>query len=437
VRRWNLSHYAISSCVTAALLGGCGGSQQPIGAPGAFTRSSTSYSYKVLLRFGSAPRRRSRGRRPAGGLLNVGGTFYGTTLGGSRFNEGTVFSMSPAGSDKILYRFLGGSQPEHPNAPLIDVGDKLYGTSTFGGGGCFNTYDAGCGTVFRVTMAGYEEVLHHFTGGCRSCDDGANPYSGLIDVNGTLYGTTSGGGRANSTSYYCCGTVYSITPGGKYKILYRFCGSSNCADGSSPMAGLIDVNGTLYGATVGGGEHDAGTVFSISTTGKEKVLYSFSGGSDGVWPYGTLISVNGTLYGTTFAGGSGSCYVNGVHGCGTVYSVSLSGTEKVLYGFAGGSDGAYPYWPLVNVNGALYGTTPFGGGGDCKTTSRPSGCGIIYEVTTAGSESVLHSFSSGTDGAFPSSGLTNVNGALFGTTSSGGVESCRYDTCGTVFTLTP
>lgn len=429
------SHYTFSSCVAAALLAGCGGSQPPVGAPGAMARTSTSYSYKVLLRFGSSPHRRSRGRHP-GGLLNMGGTFYGVTAGGGGVNDGTVFSMSP-GEDKVLYSFLGGSDAEHPQAALIDVGGTLYGTSTFGGGGCFNTYDAGCGTVFSVTTAGKEEVLHRFTGGCRSCYDGANPYASLIDVKGKLYGTTSGGGRGNSTSYYCCGTVYSISSGGKYKVLYRFCGSSNCADGSSPTAGLIDVNGTLYGATVGGGKYGAGTVFSISTSGKENVLYSFSGGSDGVWPEGTLVDVNGTLYGTTYAGGAGSCYINGTHGCGIAYSVSISGGENVLYRFAGGSDGAYPFGGLTNVNGALYGTTPYGGGGNCETRSSPGGCGTIYEVTTAGSESILHSFSSGTDGARPSASLTNVSGTLYGTTTLGGVESCRDDTCGTVFTLTP
>ncbi|MFZ0030468.1 MAG: choice-of-anchor tandem repeat GloVer-containing protein, partial [Candidatus Cybelea sp.] len=165
------------------------------------------------------------------------GTFYGVTTSGGGANDGTVFSMSPAGEDKVLYRFGGGLDAEHPQAALIDVGGTLYGVTFSGGGGCF-LYDFGCGTVFRVTTAGKEEVLHRFTGGCRSpsCTDGANPQASLIDVKGTLYGTTLNGGRGSSTSYPCCGTVYSISPGGKYKVLYRFCGSSNCVDGSSPIA---------------------------------------------------------------------------------------------------------------------------------------------------------------------------------------------------------
>lgn len=435
MRRWKLSHFTLCTAIAMASCSANSSTAPPLSRP-AWQREA--HSYQVLLRFGSEPRRRSRGRVP-GGLLNMGGTFYGVTANGGGVNDGTVFSMSPAGEDKVLYRFRGGSDAEHPQAALIDVGGTLYGTSYSGGGGCF-LYDFGCGTVFRTTTAGKEEVLHRFTYGCesRSCADGANPNASLIDVKGTLYGTTFNGGRGNSTSYPCCGTVYSISPGGKYKVLYRFCGSSNCADGSSPVAGLIDVNGTLYGATVGGGKYDAGTVFSIGTSGKENVLYSFSGGSDGLLPYGALIDVNGTLYGTTLLGGAGKCHINAAHGCGIVYSVSLSGTEKVLYRFAGGSDGAFPAGGLTNVNGALYGTTPRGGEGDCKKTgSSPSGCGTIYEVTTAGSESILHSFRSGTDGARPSASLTNVNGTLYGTTTDGGLESCRDDACGTVFALTP
>lgn len=351
--------------------------------------------------------------------------------------ERSLASVRPA-EIKILHGFRGGGDTAHPRAPLIDVGSTLYGTSAVGGSGCASAYDAGCGTVFSVTMAGVEKVLHRFTGRCNGCTDGANPFGGLVDVNGTLYGTTLNGGRWNAKWYDCCGTVYRISATGKYKVLYRFCDDyPKCPDGSSPEAGLTDVNGTLYGATVQGGKYGDGTVFSISTAGKEKVLYSFSGGSDGMWPEGTLINVNGTLYGTTDSGGSESCSQYGVHGCGIVYSVTLSGAEKVLYSFAGGSDGAYPNWGLTNVNGSLFGTTVFGGGGSCKNNSGRSGCGTVYGVTASGSESVLHRFSSGTDGANPYSVLTNVNGSLYGTTLYGGAESCRNDACGTVFTLTP
>jgi uncharacterized repeat protein (TIGR03803 family) len=430
--------YALWMSVVAALLAGCGGgSQPPVAAPGTTENASKSNSYEVILRFGAPPRKHSRGKRPRAGLIDVGGTLYGTTAGGGGDDKGTVFSLTPAGAEKILYHFRGGSDAAHPAAPLLDVGGTLYGTSPFGGGGCFGTYDAGCGTVFSVTMGGVETVLHRFTGGCNGCTDGANPYSALIDVKGALYGTTPSGGRGNSTSYYCCGTVYRFTAAGKYEVVYRFCKVASCPDGTAPYAGLIDVNGTLYGATAGGGKYGAGTVFSLSTTGEENVVYSFPGGSGGVWPEGTLIAVNGTLYGTTIAGGTGSCYVNGVTGCGIVYGVTPSGSANVLYRFGGGTDGAYPNSNLTSVNGAFFGTTPYGGSGDCKVMSSPNGCGVVYELTASGSESILHDFTSGTDGATPEAGLTYANSTLYGTTPFGGEVPCKVGCGGTIFSLTP
>jgi uncharacterized repeat protein (TIGR03803 family) len=148
--------------------------------------------------------------------------------------------------------------------------------------------------------------------------------------------------------------VYSIGTDGTEKVLYSFGGGS---DGAYPAEGLTDVYGTLYGTTDEGGTSDKGTVYSISTDGTEKVLHSFGGGSDGDGPFAGLIDVNGTLYGTTFLGGDHGCYQSG---CGTVYSISTDGTEKVLYRFDG-YDGAQPEARLLHHNGTLYGTTSTGG----------------------------------------------------------------------------
>jgi uncharacterized repeat protein (TIGR03803 family) len=111
--------------------------------------------------------------------------------------------------------------------------------------------------------------------------------------------------------------------------------------GSYPAAGLAYVNGTLYGTTVHGGSSNPqspnlglGTVFAVSKSGTERVLHSFTGRPDGAYPYAGLISVNGTLYGTTSGGGA--------NGYGTVFAVSTSGAERVLYSFKGGTDGANP-----------------------------------------------------------------------------------------------
>jgi uncharacterized repeat protein (TIGR03803 family) len=212
--------------------------------------------------------------------------------------------------------------------------------------------------VFSITPSGKETVLHSFGIG----SDGKLPEAGLIALNGTLYGTTVQGG-ASSCASIGCGTVFSIATSGKEKVLHSFSGS----DGAYPQGGLTDVNGTLYGTTSDGGAHGSacgstpcGTVFSITKSGKETVLHSFSG-PDGAYPWAGLTNVNGTLYGTTVDGGAGGSNCSYAGGCGTVFSITTSGKEMVLHNFGNFGDGAYPFADLVNVNGTLYGTTPYAG----------------------------------------------------------------------------
>jgi uncharacterized repeat protein (TIGR03803 family) len=152
-------------------------------------------------------------------------------------------------------------------------------------------------------------------------------------------------------------------------VLYRFAGGS---DGEYPDANLLNVNGTFYGTTSDGGASDDGTVYSVNSSGTEKVLYSFAGGADGAHPLSGLIDVNGMLYGTTTQGGGTGCNNTG---CGTVYSISTSGTENVLYSFAGGSDGSSPRAPLLDVGGKLYGTTEDGG-----TADKSDCCGTVFAL---------------------------------------------------------
>ena len=240
-----------------------------------------------------------------------------------------------------------------------------------------------------------------------------------VNVDGTLYGTTYGGGA------YGQGTVFAISVSGKERVLHSF-GSGT--DGVWPSASLIDVNGKLYGTTGHGGGpgcgfgNSCGTVFSITTDGKEKVLHSFGSGTDGWWPFASLTDVNGTLYGTTANGGAdrSTC---GNTGCGTVFSITPDGSEKVLHSFGGG-DGEEPYAGLIAVKGSLYGTTAFGGSYDA---------GTVFSISTTGEETVLHSFGKGADGVRPIASLTDVNGTLFGTTSFGGAASTCGNGCGTVF----
>jgi uncharacterized repeat protein (TIGR03803 family) len=353
---------AFSICTAMILLAGCGafrqaqdGVQPPIAAPGMVPQS-----------FAGAP---------------------GRSL------------VHRAGMYRVLYSFAGGSDGEAPLASLIDVHGTLYGT-TYAGGAYGN------GTVFSITPSGTEQVLYNFAGS----PDGASPAASLVDVNGTLYGTTTEGGA------YDGGTVFSITPAGTEQVLYSFKGH----DGYYPSASLISVNGTLYGTSQGGGS-GYGTVVRIRiSTGKGRVLHSFTGRPDGAYPAASLINVKGTLYGTTSGGGASTC---GGSGCGTVFSVSMAGAEHVVYSFSGPfRDGQNPVASLIEVSGALYGTTYAGGKNDQ---------GTVFCITRAGGERVLHTFSGGS-GWGPSASLIDVNGTLYGTTHIGGT----YDR-GTVFALSP
>jgi uncharacterized repeat protein (TIGR03803 family) len=410
--------YTLSISAAAALLAGCGGSQPPIATPQSSAnrldrttgpRTSSSSSYHVLYSFAGTP----DGATPLAGLINVKGRLYGTTQSGGSTGNGVVYRISTTGIETVLYRFAGGSDGRQPQAGLLDVNGMLYGTTYLGGGG-----PSGYGTVYSISTAGAEKVLHSFAG---ARTDGAYPNAALIDLRGTLYGTTLLGG--SKCPNYGCGTVYSISTTGSENVLYSFRGGS---DGAQPYAGLINVKGTLYGATFAGGSSDNGTVYSISTTGVEKVLYRFRGSPDGAHPQGGLVVVNGTLYGTTYQGGSGASPGNG-----TVYSVSVAGKEKVLHRFTGGSDGVYPTAGMINVKGTLYGTTSLGG-----SSCGIDGCGTVYNISTAGLENVLHRFKNGSDGQAPGADLIDSNGTLYGTTVAGGNGPCLTG-CGIVFALSP
>ncbi len=323
------------------------------------------------------------GASPEAALLDVGGKLYGTTNVGGAKSIGTVFALTTAGAEKVLYSFQGFSDGSHPTAPLISVGGKLYGTTSLDG------VSQG-GTVFSITKSGAEKVVYAFS----QCAD-IGSASGLLNVGGLLYGTTR----------YCgankLGTVFSVTTGGVGTVLHTF---SYNADGVYPAAaGLINVGGTLYGTTSSGGlgQNAAGTVFSITPDGAETILHSFGvDSSDGAIVLAGLVNVGGTFYGTTWRGGANDL--------GTVFSVTPAGVEQVLHSFGGGSDGAYPEAGLVNVGGTLYGTTH--GGGAHKR-------GTVFAITTTGTEEVVYSFkSTGGDGTYPLAGLIDVHGILYGTT---------------------
>ncbi|HEX4079800.1 MAG TPA: choice-of-anchor tandem repeat GloVer-containing protein [Rhizomicrobium sp.] len=205
----------------------------------------------VLHSFGSG----TDGEYSFAGLIDVGGTLYGTTEKGGTYGDGTVFSVNPTtGAETVVYSFCSQrncTDGESPVASLIDVNGALYGTT--GGGG------TGDGTVFSVNLTtGAETVLYSF-------GSTTYPYASLIDVKGMLYGATEVGGTSTSCGFgFGCGAVFSVDPTtGAEKVVYSFCGQQNCTDGEHPRASLIDVKGTLYGITEGGGANDDGTVFAL------------------------------------------------------------------------------------------------------------------------------------------------------------------------------
>jgi uncharacterized repeat protein (TIGR03803 family) len=341
---------------------------------------------------------------------------------------------TPLGRDgfETVYTFRGKLQD--PNG-LTAFHGVLYGTGNAAG---YSNY----GTVFSLDPSGKVHILHVFHGGA----DGAYPTAGLIVVNGVLFGTTAGGGDVSGNPICLtgpppsggqgCGTVFSITTSGKEHVLYRFQWGS---DGADPAGDLTLRDGKLYGVTLAGGldetcedsSQGCGTVFEVDMAGKERIVYRFKGGRDGAFPGGTLLNLDGNLFGTTNSGGQRGCYHST---CGTLFDVTTSGREEVLYRFKGGTDGGNPSAGLISVGGALYGTTTEGGSTNCYGL----GCGTIFKATTSGDETVLYSFKGIPDGAYPESRLTAVNGAFYGTTPAGG-QQCDAPSgpdTGTVFELT-
>ncbi|MFZ0319908.1 MAG: choice-of-anchor tandem repeat GloVer-containing protein [Candidatus Sulfotelmatobacter sp.] len=377
-------------------------------------------TFTVLHNF---PSMTGDGRQPYGSLVfDPKGNIYGTTYSGGTAdssNYGTVYALSPKGGEALLHSFFfsnAGLDGENPAAGLLrDASGNLYGTTLFAG---TNNY----GTVFKIDSAGTETILHDFTGGGI---DGAYPGFGnlIMDSAGSLYGTTEEGGSSGN------GTVYKIDSTGVETVLYSFTGEN---DGQFPYGSLVmDSAGNLYGTTLNGGNSrtcsSCGIVFKLtpptsSGPWQETVLHNFAGGTgataDGQHPYaGLVLSSTGHLYGTTRDGGSA--------GCGTVFEMGTTGREKVLYSFAGGiSDGCTPVSVLLANAGNLYGTT---------VNDGAFAGGIIFELSETGAETILHSFNPSTDGSGSVAGLVRgPKGALYGTTSGGGVNNF-----GTVFELIP
>ena len=355
------------------------------------------------------------GAGPSPGVISDSqGNLYGTTAqgGGTGCNDGqgcgTVFRVTPDGTETVLYAFQGGPGGQFPYTGLArDKDGNIYGVTGGGTDDSGTGNNCNCGAVFKLAPDGTETVLHTFSGG----SDGAYPAAGLlVDKRGNLFGTTSGGGNRNCANEpHGCGTVFKIAPDGTESVIYAFCAQANCADGAGPASALTaDKAGNLYGTTsYGGSIIEGGTVFRLAPNGTETVLYSFCqvqpNCQDGQSPMaGVTLDQAGNLYGTTYQGGS-------FFGFGAVFKLAPDGTETVLHSFSK-IDGLSPTsGVIVDQAGDLYGTTA--NALKCKYE------GTVYRLSPDGSEK-LSCLPGQTYG-----GVVEKNGTLYGTGFSPGEDS--------------
>jgi uncharacterized repeat protein (TIGR03803 family) len=388
-----------------------GGQHAAVSASTARSTNLSKSAFTILWSFGGSP----DGSEPSGNVVvDDAGNVFGTTRNGGITNDGTVFKITvPKKGEKftesILHSFNGADGTFPVGA--IEDGSGNFFVSTFSGG------SSNFGTVVELSPSSgvYAET------GLFSFDysDGAYPLGAPVEVENTLYMTTSGGGSSGPS-----GTISSlgISPSGlQDNDLYNFTG---LADGNGPSAGLVaDSSGALYGTTTYGGVNQEGVVFKFvpkpSGGGTETVLWSFGAPNGGALPRsGVVLDASGNIYGTTFYT-SGSA--QNPTGNGVVFKLSQNGgtyNETVLHTFVGGiTDGAGPLASPTLVGTMLYGTTSDGGVG-----KRKSGFGTIYQVSTAGTDyATIHSFV-GTDGSDQVGSLTAAGSFLYGTAVAGGAS---------------
>ena len=383
------------------------------------------------------------GSAPTGGVIfDAAGNLYGAAAGtclAKDCYDGAVFELSPPGhgqtqwTETLLHSLIPLAFPSGP--VVFDGAGNMFGVAP--GNGCLvGAGVAPCiqGKVFELsppvggTGAWTKIRVHVFEPGVE-----VNPNL-IRDGAGNLYGS------AAVDSATSAGQIFELTPpavtGGTWtkSVLHRF------APGVAPANGLLfGPGGVLYGMTSTGGAGGAGTVYQLSPPAAghhrwtKQVLYSFAGGADAANPTDMLISdAMGNLFAVAAGGSSGQ-------GCVFELSPPASAggawTEAVIYSFAGGNDGAGPTSALLlDAQGNLYGTTSHGGPADDGTIfelSRPILAGGVW------SETVLYSFTGGSDGDAPSGALVADTAGNFYGTATYSAPTGPIGPFGTVFELTP
>jgi uncharacterized repeat protein (TIGR03803 family) len=366
--------------------------------------TAEAQTYNVLTRL-----EKGDGLLPRSLVQGPDGNFYGVGAEGGYNDGGSVFKVSPAGTVTGLYIFCVPKRnfcPDGrtPNGLVLASDGNFYGTTQYGGA-------TGGGSIFQVSLAGIVTTNFYNVFGT----GGYIPEGELIQgSDGALYGTTAYGGSHNA------GTVFKITLSGVFTTLYSFCSKSpNCADGSRPIAGLVEAsNGLFYGTTNGGGGgascanlnsylQGCGTIFRINSTGSSfTTLYSFCSQpncADGFYPATSLIqAADGNIYGTTSAGGLGN---------GIAFKISKAGGPlTILHAFAS-SEGAQVQNLIQATDGSFYGTAQVGGS---------SNQGTLFKMDSAGSVTVLFNFCDvpSCQRTFNPSGVMQAtNGLFYGTTT--------------------
>ena len=387
----------------------------------------------------------SEGSYPLTLMQATDGDLYGMTSRGGSSNLGAAFRMSLDGTVTSLHSFQG-SEGSYPTSALVPGSDStLNGITQFGGSGgvgvvfemessgtvstlvSFQNIEAGLGigsrflqasdgslyatsggSIFRMDLSGNLTLLHTF-----ASEEGSGPYSALIQgTDGAFYGTATSGGA------HGFGTVFKMEPAGAVTTLHSF--DVNGADGYSPEAALLQASdGNLYGTTLGGGDHNAGTVFTMDPSGNFSTLHSFDD-VNGSNPMASLIQASdGLLYGTTFNGGEGFL--------GTVFALSPSGDFAIRHSFDSIEEANPLAGLLQGSDGNLYGTTSYVDG-------------TIFKIDLLGSFSTVHYFRmfDENDGDVPYDGLVEASdGNYYGTTFRGGTPTGQYPQAGTVFRMEP
>jgi uncharacterized repeat protein (TIGR03803 family) len=345
-------------------------------------------------------------------IVGQDGNFYGVC---ELCIPEVAFQLTPAGVKTVIHTFTADTAP---SGPLLQLPDGSFAGVQSGSGSALP------GALYRLTATGGFSTLYTFTGGA----DGKWPEGQLVLAkDGNVYGTTNMGGSAAG-----CGTVYSVSLQGTFRNVYTF---ANLQEACGPVAGLIQgSDGAFYGTTFEGGGGSDGTVFRVTADGTESVLKRFgTAPGDGEFPSGVLVEAqDGALYGTTAQGGP----TNGSRG--SVFRLDKDGSGfATLYGFTSNTQGqkdaiysgtGYAMGTLIQLpDGNLYGTSYNGGTGSFSS-------GTIYQITPAGSETVVQSFTNDSTGAgdAPIAPLVrrSDDGCLYGIASAGGPGNG-----GTVFRL--